>query len=43
MMPAVGVRRAVMVEADAAMATGHPSPVRERAPVVPGGGYRALD
>ena len=26
MMPAVGVRRAVMAEADAAMATGHPSP-----------------
>ncbi len=31
-------RRALVVEGDAAMAAGHPSPVREHAPVVPGCG-----
>ena len=29
----------MVVEGDAAMAAGHPSPVREHAPVVPGWGY----
>jgi hypothetical protein len=42
-VPAVGARRALVVEGDAAMAPGHPSPVREYAPVVPGCGYRASD
>ena len=34
-VPDVGARRALVVEGDAAMAPGHPSPVREHAPVVP--------
>ena len=42
-VPAVGARRALVVEGDAAMAPGQPSPVREHAPVVPGCGYRASD
>ena len=36
-------RRAVVVEGDAAMPAGHPSAVREHAPVVPGCGYRISD
>ena len=42
-VPAVGARRAVVVEGDAAMPAGHPSPVPEHAPVVPGCGYPASD
>jgi hypothetical protein len=42
-VPAVGARRALVVDGDAAMAAGHPSPVGEHAPVVPGCGYRASD
>ena len=41
--PARSVRSALVVEGDAAMAAGHPSPVREHAPVVPGCGYRVSD
>ena len=40
---AVGTRRTRVVERDAATPLGHPSPVRERTPVVPGCGYRVPD
>jgi len=42
-VPAVGARRALVVEGDAAMPLGAPFPVREHAPVVPGCGYQASD
>jgi hypothetical protein len=40
---AVDAARALVIEDDAVMAPGHPSPIREHAPVVPGGGYRSSD